>query len=366
MAHAGAVGERAREPRSHHHEREPEAHADQHAQFDQAARHRACVAGARGAEEAPDHRLACDRQRVERECEEEEHLHADLLRSDGVVADARRDRGGREQRDEQRRRAHDQPAPDAGVVPHAGRVRAQRGVGPARGTGDDQEVGERGAVLGEDRAPRRTLDAEVERVDEEQLDREVGDVGHHGDDERGRGVLHAAQVARTGEREQERGRPEDADAQVVDREGRHAGARAHHVDDERRRHEAEHGQCQSQAQREPAAVDSALGRVLAAARPELAGHPRGRAVGEEVEHAERRRQHRAGDGQTGERAGAEVPDDRGVGEEVQRLGRQGTQRRDGEAGDLPVVRTAGSCCWSRWSRRCRSHWFTIVSGREWA
>ena len=39
-----------------------------------------------------------------------------------------------------------------------------------------------------------------------------------------------------------------------------------------------------------------------------------------------------------ERPGAEVPDDRGVGEHVERLGREGSERRYREAEDLPVVR----------------------------
>ena len=37
--------------------------------------------------------------------------------------------------------------------------------------------------------------------------------------------------------------------------------------------------------REPAAVDAALGRVAAVAGAELAGDPRGGGVGQEVEHA---------------------------------------------------------------------------------
>ena len=48
-----------------------------------------------------------------------------------------------------------------------------------------------------------------------------------------------------------------------------------------------------------------------------------------------------GDGEAGERAGAEVPDDGGVGQQVQRLGGERPERGHREADDLPVVGAAG-------------------------
>ena len=195
-------------------------------------------------------------------------------------------------------------------------------------------------------------DAEVEHVHEEQLDHEVDGVGEHRDDERGRGVLHAAQVAGAREREEQRRRAENADAQVGDRERRHGRRRAHHVDDRRRERDAEHREQQAESDREPAPVDAALGRVLPVAGAELAGDARGRRVREEVEDAERGGEHRPRHREAGEGAGAEVPDDGGVGQQVERLGGQRAERGHGQAGDLPVVGP---------SRPFRRHWCAIVT-----
>ena len=49
---------------------------------------------------------------------------------------------------------------------------------------------------------------------------------------------------------------------------------------------------------------------------------------------------RAGDAERGELCGAEMADDRGVGEQEDRLGDQGGERGDGEPGDLAVLRPA--------------------------
>ena len=50
----------------------------------------------------------------------------------------------------------------------------------------------------------------------------------------------------------------------------------------------------------------------------------------------------AGDGQAGQRPGAEVADDGGVGEQVQGLGGQRTQGGHRQPRDLPVVRRLGA------------------------
>ena len=80
---------------------------------------------------------------------------------------------------------------------------------------------------------------EVEAVHEEQLDQEVGDVGGDRDHEGRARVLHPAEVAGAREREQQRGRTEDADAEVGDRVRGDVGRRAHHVDDRGRERETE-------------------------------------------------------------------------------------------------------------------------------
>ena len=66
----------------------------------------------------------------------------------------------------------------------------------------------------------------------------------------------------------------------------------------------------------------------------------GRPVGEEVEDRERAGEQRPGQGQRGELRRAQVPDDRRVHQDVQRLGRQRAQRGQRDAQDLAVVRGA--------------------------
>ena len=74
--------------------------------------------------------------------------------------------------------------------------------------------------------------------------------------------------------------------------------------------------------------------------PEAAGHRAGGGVGEEVEDREGGGEDDPGHRQAGELAGAEVPDDGGVGEHVERLGDQRPEGGDRQPHDLPVVRAA--------------------------
>ena len=60
------------------------------------------------------------------------------------------------------------------------------------------------------------------------------------------------------------------------------------------------------------------------------GRAGGGAVGEEVEQGRRPRQESSPDGEPAERDRAEVPDDRGVDQQVQRLGREDDERGNGE------------------------------------
>ena len=91
----------------------------------------------------------------------------------------------------------------------------------------------------------------------------------------------------------------------------------------------------------PAASHSPATPCSAAAarfsRPDAPGDGCRGAVREEVEDAEGGRQDRPGDGETGERFGAEAPNDRGVGEHIQRLGDERPERGQRQAPDVPVV-----------------------------
>lgn len=64
------------------------------------------------------------------------------------------------------------------------------------------------------------------------------------------------------------------------------------------------------------------------------------AVGEHDEEREPRRQQRRRDGDPGELCGAEVADDRGVDEQVERLGHEVAECRQREAQDVAVMRVA--------------------------
>ena len=71
-----------------------------------------------------------------------------------------------------------------------------------------------------------------------------------------------------------------------------------------------------------------------------AGDLGGGPVGQEVEEREGADDQRARDGQRGQLLGAEVPDHRGVDEQVERLGGQRAEGGQGEREDLSVVRRA--------------------------
>jgi hypothetical protein len=61
-------------------------------------------------------------------------------------------------------------------------------------------------------------------------------------------------------------------------------------------------------------------------------------VGEEDAQEDGVEQHRRRDAEPGELLGAQMSDDRAVGEQEERLGEQGAERGQGESHDLAVVR----------------------------
>ena len=213
-------------------------------------------------------------ERVERECEEQEHLHADLVRGDRVVADPRGDGGGGEQRDDQRGGADHQTAADAsrwrGCPAGRGRTDA-----PSRRTARATitTYASRGAVLRDHGAPRRARDPVVEAVHEQQLEHEVQPVGRHRDHEGRARVLHAAQVAGARQREQERGRPEDADAEVGDRVRGDVRGGAHDVGDLRCQGQADDGEDHDPARSPANSRRPRSRRPRAGARRRAGGRP---------------------------------------------------------------------------------------------
>ena len=102
------------------------------------------------------------------------------------------------------------------------------------------------------------------------------------------------------------------------------------------RSDAAHGGDGPDEDREPDAVD-ALGEGGAqVSGAEVARDARSGAVGEEDAEADHRLEDHRRDAEAGELGGAEVTHDGGVGEQEERLGDEGEERRDREAQDLPV------------------------------
>ena len=157
------------------------------------------------------------------------------------------------------------------------------------------------------------------------------------DHERGAGVLAAAQVSGSGQRDQHGRRAEEADAQVGERVRSDAGRRAHRAYHRRCDDEPHDRERHAEPEREPDAVDALLRGPGAVAGADPARDRGGGGVGEEVEDPERDGEQGSGDGEPGERPGAEVADDRGVGEDVERFGREGAEGRQRQAQDLAVA-----------------------------
>jgi hypothetical protein len=109
------------------------------------------------------------------------------------------------------------------------------------------------------------------------------------------------------------------------------------LDQRHRERLAEHQQDEADDEGQPQPLHGLVGGALLVTGPEQAGDGRRGAVGQEDEQRVADQQDAAGDGQPGELVGPEVAHHRGVGEDVERLGDQRTQRGQREAEDLLVV-----------------------------
>jgi len=112
-------------------------------------------------------------------------------------------------------------------------------------------------------------------VDQCELDAEVHGVrrDRDRDHERRRRVLPAPLVSGPGQRDQHRRRPDEADPEVGQRERPDCVRRAHHVDDQRREHDADHGEGHAQPGCEPQAVDPDRRRPALVTGADEAGRP---------------------------------------------------------------------------------------------
>ena len=133
--------------------------------------------------------------------------------------------------------------------------------------------------------------------------------------------------------------PIDDDAEIRRRVVGRLPLDADERDDRRREERDRGGEHDPDREREPERLRAELAgdRVLAGpCRPRDLG---GRPVLEEVERREHGERRRRG-AERGELRAAEVPDDRGVDEDVERLGGERAERRKREPEDLAVVRRA--------------------------
>src|SRR5580698_9015108 len=106
----------------------------------------------------------------------------------------------------------------------AGPARADLGPAPGRGG-----VQGGGGDLGDNRAPRRTDQAEVQGVDQEQFESDVQKIGGDGDPQRGPGVGEPDQVAVPGVGEVQEGQARGGNAQVGHGDGQDELVRAEQV-----------------------------------------------------------------------------------------------------------------------------------------
>ena len=94
----------------------------------------------------------------------------------------------------------------------------------------------------------------------------------------------------------------------------------------------EHRHGQAGGERDPGCLHALVDRLGPVAGAEPAGGPPGGAVGQDVAQPGRDRQDAAAEGERGQLGAAEVADDGGVHQHVERLGRQHHQRGQGERG----------------------------------
>ncbi len=246
------------------------------------------------------------------------------------------DGSGEDERGDERRRPYEDPLAEREHAPGQGQLGTRLSTRePAQDHDDEhrshQELRDRGP-------PGRALDPPVEPVHEEHLEDDVHDVPGDDDQKRRAQIGDPSQVALAAEREERGRQPDGGDPEVRDGVLRRVALASHQRDERLREHRDERGDADAEADGEPHRLRAEPPRRLLLARSARARHLRGRPVLEEVEDREDAAEDRRGDAERGELRAAEVPDDRGVDEEVQRLRGERAERRHREPEDLAVVR----------------------------
>ena len=232
---------------------------------------------------------------------------------------------------------------DEDVAAHAGQRPHQGGAWAAVVGGRTQQLAREGrahARLRDHGSPGRAGEPPVEAVDEQDLEHDVRQVRHHDDLQRPPQVRDAAQVALARQSDQRERQAARADAQIEDRQAAGPVAAAEGMYRGLRERQREQEQHDADARGQPEGLGRQPPGHHLLARPVVASHLRGGAVGQEVEEREAAGEQRGGQRQRGQLRGAEVADDRGVGQDVERLGGKCAERGERERQDLAVVRGA--------------------------
>ena len=292
------------------------------------------ASGIARAECPSDDHLSRDRDRVEDQREEDEELVRDLVRAELRVADARQHRRGDEERRVQRNRPHEDLPADADHRPHLLEARPLRRRVRTQQLDDERdahpELRDRGARS-------RSGDPPVEHVDEHDLEDEIHGVRDHDDHQRPAEIRDAAEVALARERDDRRREPDRGDAEVDERVVPRLAVAAERAQERLRGRLADDEQHRADRERRPQRLRREPGCALVLARAGRARDHRCRPVRQEVEDRERAREDDSGEAQPGQLRAAQMADDRRVGQDVERFGRERPEGGQREPQDLAIV-----------------------------
>ena len=298
------------------------------------------LVGPTGAEGVPHQRLAGHLEHVDRDGEQQEHLRGDLVAGQLRGADSRR-RGGRPCASEASRNAVrcTRCAPTLttchitdGTTVRWWRPSARRlGITMARNT---MALSTWAVTVPHALPAIPQSSPNTSRSSRTQ----VGGGGEQQHDEGPLGVGQAVQVADAGDRDHLERDADDAHPQVGHALVDHLGVVAQQADQPVGGHADDRGHHEPDAHRQPQGLERVGGGTgdVAATAPHRHAHRR--AVRQEVEHPHERVEHHRCQRQPTERRGAEPADHRRVGEHVDRLHQQRSERRHRDGEDAPVER----------------------------
>ena len=338
LLHGGVGGEQPREPGPHGDEDQTED-GRLHAAPAEGPPHDGPRPGRLArAEPVADEGLAGDGQRVEGEGEEGVQRVRHLVGGQRQRAEPGGDDGRRREREPQGGGAQHQPTAGRGGRAHAAQARTQPKVEAPAAADDDRHEHDARQPLSGGRGGRRAGDAQAEAVDEQGVQTDVRhvDADRHG--HRRAGVLQAAQQPGRGEHDELEGQSGRDDPQIGDGRGGDVGGRPVPADDRRGEPDEQRREDDAECPAQGHAVAPGLMGGPVAPGADAVGDDAGRRVGQEDAQARDDAQHVAAQPQPGQRHGADVADEGGVGHDEQRLG---DERGEGGQGQRQQV-TVGS------------------------